>query len=204
MRRSFDLAAAGPGWSPSLGPFAGLRQEHTGPTVGCLKRLGRLERSLEQICSGCSAVLEAFGAAQTLSALIQHAKSEEVGWLSECQLYDNWWCASKPTQCVGGTEYCARFVFLCTFHHFLFSCSATHLLHLVQAQNVHTTVELAARRSGVFNATLLLNGSDKRQQSGWIKTVDCWFESEWCMGAFRVRVLLPVTSSAVLSRKAKG
>ena len=35
-------------------------------------------------CSVCSAALEAFGAAQTLSALIQHAKSEEVGcWPSE-------------------------------------------------------------------------------------------------------------------------
>ena len=56
-----------------------LRQEHTCPTVGHLKRLGRLRRDREQICSVCSAVLEAFGAAWTLSALIQHAKSEVVG-----------------------------------------------------------------------------------------------------------------------------
>ena len=33
----------------------------------------------EQIYSVCSAALEAFGAARTLSAPIQHAKSEEVG-----------------------------------------------------------------------------------------------------------------------------
>ena len=37
------------------------------------------------------------------------------------------------------------------------------------AQNVQTTVELAARRSGVFNAAFLPNGSDERQQSGRIR-----------------------------------
>ena len=59
-----------------------FRQEHTGPTVGRLKwRLGRVR---EQICSVCSAALEAFGATWTLSALIQHVKSEKVGcWPSE-------------------------------------------------------------------------------------------------------------------------
>ena len=56
-----------------------LRQEQTGPTVGCLKRLERLGRSWEQICSVCSAALEAFGAASSLLAPIQHVKSEEVG-----------------------------------------------------------------------------------------------------------------------------
>ena len=56
---------------------------HRAP-VGCLKCLGRLGRGREQICSACSAALEAFGAAWTLSAPIQHAKSEEVGcWPSE-------------------------------------------------------------------------------------------------------------------------
>ena len=54
------------------------RQEHTGPTTGCLKRLERLGRGREQICSVCSAVLEAFGAARMPSAPNQHAKSEEV------------------------------------------------------------------------------------------------------------------------------
>ena len=63
--------------------------------------------------------------------------------------------------------------------------SATCLLHLAQVQNVHASVELAARRSGVFNASFLPNGSDKRQQSGWIKAVGWWFESGWCVGAFR-------------------
>ena len=56
-----------------------LRQKHTGPTVGHWKRLGRLGRGREQICLVCSAALEAFGAGRTLSALIQHVKSEEVG-----------------------------------------------------------------------------------------------------------------------------
>ena len=54
-----------------------LRQEDTGPTVGCLKCLGRLGQGWEQICSVCSAVLEAFVAARTLSAPIQHAKYEK-------------------------------------------------------------------------------------------------------------------------------
>ena len=79
-----------------------------------------------------------------------------------------------------------RFVFLCTpCCHFLFSCSATRLLHLVQERNVHATVELAARRSGVFNMTFLQNGSDKRQQSALIKAVGSWFESRWCAGALK-------------------
>ena len=56
-----------------------LRQEHTAPTAGCVKCLGRLGRGREQICLVWSAASEAFGAARTLSAPIQHAKSEEVG-----------------------------------------------------------------------------------------------------------------------------
>ena len=91
--------------------------------------------------------------------------SHWILWLVVCYLYDHsdWRCASESTEFVGGAEYCVHFVFLCTpFHHLLVSCSATSLLHLTQAQNVHTTVELAACRSGVFNATFVLNGSDKR------------------------------------------
>ena len=64
--------------------------------------------------------------------------------------------------------------------------SATRLLHLAQVQNVYATVELAARRSGVFNATFLPNGSDERQQSGWIKAVGCWFVSGPCVGSLSV------------------
>ena len=46
--------------------------------------LERLRRGRQLICSVCSAASEAFGAAQTLSDPIQHAKSEEVGcWPSE-------------------------------------------------------------------------------------------------------------------------
>ena len=44
-----------------------------------MKRLDRLGRGREQICSVCSAALEALGATQMLSAPIQHVKSEEVG-----------------------------------------------------------------------------------------------------------------------------
>ena len=55
------------------------RQEHTGPTVGRLKHLGRLGTSREQVCFVCSATSEVFIAALTLTATIQHAKSEEVG-----------------------------------------------------------------------------------------------------------------------------
>ena len=52
----------------------------------------------------------------------------------------------------------------------------------MQAQNVHATVELAARQSGVFNATHLPNVSDKRQHSGRIKAVGL---SLGGVGAFR-------------------
>ena len=47
-----------------------LRQDHTGPNVGHLKRLGRLRRVRGQICSVCSAVLEASGTMQMLSGQI--------------------------------------------------------------------------------------------------------------------------------------
>ena len=61
-----------------------LSLKHTGPTVGCLKRLGRLGRAQEQIYSVCSAAFEALRTARTVSAPIQHAKSKKVGsWLSE-------------------------------------------------------------------------------------------------------------------------
>ena len=117
-----------------------------------------------------------------------------VGRLSHWIL---WLCVSCMTILIGGVLANKRSVWegwnavcavLCTlFHHFLFSCSATRLLHLAQAQNVHATVELAARWSGVCNATFLTNGSNKRQQSGWMKAVGCWFQSGWCVGAFKIK-----------------
>ena len=55
--------------------------EHTGPTVGHLKRLGRLRRVWEQFFSVCSAVMEAFETARTVPGPIQHAKCESVGGL---------------------------------------------------------------------------------------------------------------------------
>ena len=70
--------------SPLSRAWAGEFVPTPGSTVGGLKSLGRLGRGREQICSVCSAALEAFGAARTLSAPIQHAKSEKVGcWPSE-------------------------------------------------------------------------------------------------------------------------
>ena len=90
--------------------------------------------------------------------------------------------------CVGGNTVCALFFYvLCMFHHFLFSCSVTRLLRLMQTRNVHATVEYAERRSGVFNATFLPNGSDQRQQSCRIKAVGWWFESGRCVGALKVK-----------------
>ena len=55
-----------------------LNPETHRPTVGRLKRLGKLGGVRDQICSVCSAALEAFGTAWTASAPIQHVKSEEV------------------------------------------------------------------------------------------------------------------------------
>ena len=112
---------------------ADLRQEHTGPTVGRLKRLERLGRGREQICLVCSAASEAFGAARTLLDPTEHAKSEEEGrrtsvpldsFIIVCHLngHSDWWCASESALCVGGAEYWVRFVFLCTpFRHSPFS-----------------------------------------------------------------------------------
>ena len=58
-----------------------LSLKYTRPTVGLLRRLGRLGQVREQICLVCSAALESVGTARTTSAPIQHAKSEMVGLL---------------------------------------------------------------------------------------------------------------------------
>ena len=179
--------------------FTSLKQEHTGPTVGCLKRLGRLRWGQEQICLVCSAALEAFGTVWTTPAPIQHAKSERVGCrLPEPSLYADWLCARCMTFLIGGVVanqcgvwegwntvctlvfYALRSVVSC-FHvlEYWHETSATCSLHLAQAQNVHATVEMATRRSG---ATSLPNRSDERQWSGRIKAVGCWFESGRCVG----------------------
>ena len=63
-----------------------LKQEHIGQTVGRLMCLRGLGWGREQICLVCSAASEAFGATRTLSAPIQHAKSEEVGCRSPVPL----------------------------------------------------------------------------------------------------------------------
>ena len=96
----------------------------------------------------CSAALEAFVVTRTLSAPIQHAKSERVG----CRLSEpldsliGGVLANQRSVLKGQNLHCVCFVLLCTvFCHFLFECSATRLLHLAQAQNLHATVELAAR-----------------------------------------------------------
>ena len=70
--------------------------EHNGPTVGRLKRLGRLGLVREQICLVCTAVLEAFGTAWTVSGPIQLAKSESIGSLRIGAIgYSDWLCAAN-------------------------------------------------------------------------------------------------------------
>ena len=90
------------------------------PTVGHLKRLGRLGRVWEQICSVCSA-------AWTVSAPIQLAKSDKVGcWPSEpldtligCVLavWPFWlvvcWQISACGISVGRAEFCAERTHYC-------------------------------------------------------------------------------------------
>ena len=49
----------------------------------------------------------------------------------------------------------------------------------------------------VFNATFLPNRSDKRQQSGRIKAVGCWFESGRYVAAFRASGDMDYTRLAV-------
>ena len=78
-------------------------------------------------------MLKAFGSAWTLSDPTEHAnlRRRAVGCLSHwilllvvCQLNgrSDWRCASESARCVGGTEFCVRFVFLCTpFCHSPFS-----------------------------------------------------------------------------------
>ena len=99
--------------------------------------------------------------------------------------HSDWLCASCMTVLIGGVLVNQRGVLegrktVCTL---FFYSPAVGLLHVAQAQNVHTAVELAAR--GVINATFLPNGSDKRQRSGRIKAVGRWFESRRCVGAFK-------------------
>ena len=81
-----------------------LSVEHTGPTVGPLKPLGRLGRVREQICSVSSCVGSVWNRAR-VSVPIQHAKSESIGSLRigaiECS---DWLCASESVWCVGGVE----------------------------------------------------------------------------------------------------
>ena len=62
---------------------------------------------------------------QSLRRLAVGRRSHWILWLVMCHLYDHsdWRCANESARCVGGAEYCVRFVFLCTlFRHFLFSC----------------------------------------------------------------------------------
>ena len=90
--------------------------KHTGPTVGCLKHLGRLGLGQEQICSVCSAALEAFGTARTASAPIQPVKSEKVGCRPSEPL-DSLigLCASCMTILIGGVWHVWWGRILCAF-----------------------------------------------------------------------------------------
>ena len=65
-----------------------LRQEHTGPITGCLKRFVETRTSSGTNLLVCSAVLEAFGTVWTMSGQIQLAKSESVGRLDAIRYSD--------------------------------------------------------------------------------------------------------------------
>ena len=59
-----------------------------------------------------------------------------------------------------------------SFPVFMFWITGTRLAHTVKVAYRSSRVE------AVCSMQLLLpNGSDKRQRSGWIKAVGCWFES---------------------------
>ena len=69
----------------------------------------------------------------------------------------------------------AVLLLLCTF--------CLHSLPSFPVFRTYATVELAARRNSVFNATFLLNRSDEKQWKGRIKAGGCWFQSGRCVEA---------------------
>ena len=171
-----------------------LRQEQTAPTIGHLKHLGRLGQGQEQICSVCSAALEAFEDPPDVVCSDSTCKVWG-GWLSAVWAigFSDWLCASCMTILIGGVLANQRGVWeerstVCALdfyaHHSVISCFhvAPPAYCILRKLRTYT---LAARWSSVFNATFLTNGSDKRQQSGRMKSVSCWFESGWCVGAFK-------------------
>ena len=85
--------------------------------------------------------------------------SHWILWLVVCQLNgrSDWRCASESVQCVGGAEYCVRFVFLCTlFHHSLFSCFAVLIPVVLYVQDEWICVCLVMTRY-MFTMQLFLS-----------------------------------------------
>ena len=150
-------------WTP-------LSLKHTGPTVSHMKYLGRLRRVREHIFGafGVFSCVGSFWTVWTASAPIQYAKSENVGcWpldaLTGCVLAVwPFWLAV----CWRISAVCRRGGILCVPLNSMMR--ALFFMHSVPSFLV-------------FNATFLPNGSDERQQSGWIKAVGCWFESGRCV-----------------------
>ena len=56
--------------------------------------------------------------------------------------------------------------------------NSQHKCHLIEAQNVHATVELAAHRSGVFQCNFSVERvrqeATERSESGRIRELDIW------------------------------
>ena len=140
-----------------------LSLNHCGPTVGRLKRLGRLGRVWEQICSVCSAALEAFGTAWTrlLRFNLWSRRTLAAGRLSHWIL---WLRASCMTILIGG------------------------VLVISAVCGRARCCGVGSRRGGMLSATFLPTG-DERQRSGGIKAAGRWCESGWCVQAFTLQTL---------------
>ena len=104
-----------------------------------------------------SAAFEAFGATRTLSALIQHVKSKEAGYLMSEQLDSLIGGVLANQRSVGGVEYCVRIGFLRSpFRHFMFSCTGMTLAVIMSVQEKLICVRLVMPRC-MFNMQLILS-----------------------------------------------
>ena len=107
--------------------------------------------------------------------------------------FSDWLCASCMTILIGGVLENQRGVWegqntVCALFFYALR-SVIFCLHAPRASAERTRYCGAGSTSKcVFNATFLPNRSDKRQQSGRIKAVGCWFESGWCVGAKLLRL----------------
>ena len=109
----------------------------------------------------CSAALEAFGAARTLSAPIQHAKSEEVGCRTSEPLDSliGGVLANQRGVWEGRNAVCALFFFthsVLSFLVFMFWSTGTRLAVIMSAQDKLICVRLVKPR-GMFSMQLFLS-----------------------------------------------